>query len=79
MKTRDKAVIFLAILGLFTCLTDMAQAGYTRRVLVLNSYHPSLTWTKLVMKGIESAPGRGTKVTVMTPLKQEKIKSEARE
>ena len=54
MKTRDKVVIFLAIFALFTCLTDGAEPARIRRVLVLNSYHPTYEWTKLVVDGIES-------------------------
>ena len=54
MKTKDKAVIFLAIFGLFTCLTDGAQPTRIRRVLVLNSYHPTYEWTKLIVDGIEA-------------------------
>ncbi len=54
MKTKDKAVIFLAIFGLFTCLTDGAQASHIRRVLILNSYHPTYEWTETVVNGVES-------------------------
>jgi len=54
MKTKDKAVIFLAIFGLFTCLTDGVQAAHIHKVLMLNSYHPTYEWTKLIVDGIES-------------------------
>ena len=54
MKTRDKTVIFLAIFALFTCLADGAEPDHVRKVLVLNSYHPTHDWTETVVKGVES-------------------------
>ena len=49
------AVIFAAM-----CFLPAAvgQAGQTRRVLVLNSYHPTYEWTQLTLSGIESTLGR---------------------
>lgn len=44
------AVMFVAV-GFFAA--DLTQAEQVRKVLVLNSYHPTYEWTKSTMRGIE--------------------------
>ncbi len=51
------AVVFMTICLLMAGLAQ-AQAGRPQRVLVLNSYHPTYSWAKLVMGGIESTLGQ---------------------
>ena len=49
------AVIFAAMCFLAVAVS---RAGQTRKVLVLNSYHPTYEWTKSTLQGIESALGQ---------------------
>ena len=46
-------VAFMTICFLISGVAQ-AQAGRPREVLILNSYHPTYEWTKLVLGGIES-------------------------
>ena len=51
------AMVFMTVCLLLAGLAQ-AQAGRPCRVLVLNSYHPTYSWAKLVMGGIESTLGQ---------------------
>ena len=46
--------IAAAFITICLLVAGVAQAGAAREILVLNSYHPTYEWTKLVMDGIES-------------------------
>ncbi len=46
--------ITVAFMGICFLVAGVAQAGHTRKVLVIGSYHPTDEWTGLVVGGIES-------------------------